>query len=135
MLWTFDYKPDDVFWCTADVGWITGHTYVAYGPLAVGATQVVFEGVPTYPDAGRFWKMIERHRVTIFYTAPTAIRSLIKLGDTTRPSSTTSPALRLLGSVGEPINPEAWIWYHTKSSAAAAARLSIPGGRPKPAAT
>ncbi|MDO8331698.1 MAG: acetate--CoA ligase [Fluviicoccus sp.] len=111
MLWTFDYKPDDVFWCTADVGWITGHTYVAYGPLAVGATQVIFEGVPTYPDAGRFWKMIEDHRVTTFYTAPTAIRSLIKLGGDL-PKQYNLSSLRLLGSVGEPINPEAWIWYH-----------------------
>ncbi len=111
MLWTFDYKPDDVFWCTADVGWITGHTYVAYGPLAVGATQVIFEGVPTYPDAGRFWKMIEEHRVTTFYTAPTAIRSLIKLGGEL-PKQYNLSSLRLLGSVGEPINPEAWIWYH-----------------------
>jgi acetyl-CoA synthetase len=111
MLWTFDYKPDDVFWCTADVGWITGHSYVAYGPLAVGATQVIFEGVPTYPDAGRFWKMIEDHRVTTFYTAPTAIRSLIKLGGDL-PKQYNLSSLRLLGSVGEPINPEAWIWYH-----------------------
>lgn len=111
MLWTFDYKPDDIFWCTADVGWITGHSYVAYGPLAVGATQVIFEGVPTYPDAGRFWKMIEDHRVTTFYTAPTAIRSLIKLG-ADLPKYHNLSSLRLLGSVGEPINPEAWMWYH-----------------------
>ena len=80
MQWIFDYKPTDVFWCTADVGWITGHSYVAYGPLAMGATQVIFEGVPTYPDAGRFWEIIQKHKVTTFYTAPTAIRSLIKLG-------------------------------------------------------
>ncbi len=109
--WVFDYKPTDVFWCTADVGWITGHSYVAYGPLALGATQVVFEGVPTYPDAGRFWKMIQDHKVTIFYTAPTAIRSLIKLGGEL-PKQYDLSSLRLLGSVGEPINPEAWMWYY-----------------------
>ena len=108
MLWVFDYKPTDVFWCTADVGWITGHSYVAYGPLAVGATQVIFEGIPTYPDAGRFWKMIQDHKVTTFYTAPTAIRSLIKLGSEL-PKDYDLSSLRLLGSVGEPINPEAWM--------------------------
>jgi acetyl-CoA synthetase len=116
MKWTFDIKPSDVFWCTADVGWVTGHTYVAYGPLAVGATQVVFEGVPTYPNAGRFWEMIQRHGVSIFYTAPTAIRSLIKAADTdpkTHPTKYDLSSLRLMGSVGEPINPEAWMWYHT----------------------
>jgi len=116
MRWTFDIKPSDVFWCTADVGWVTGHTYVAYGPLAVGATQVVFEGVPSYPNTGRFWEMINRHRVSIFYTAPTAIRSLIKAADThpdTHPTRYDLSSLRLLGSVGEPINPEAWMWYHT----------------------
>ncbi len=115
MDWTFDLKPDDVFWCTADIGWITGHTYVAYGPLAAGATQVVFEGVPTYPNAGRFWQMIERHKVSIFYTAPTAIRSLIKAAEADKavhPSSSDLSSLRILGSVGEPINPEAWMWYH-----------------------
>jgi hypothetical protein len=106
MQWIFDFKPDDVFWCTADVGWITGHTYVAYGPLAMGGTQVIFEGVPTYPDAGRFWKIIQNHRVSIFYTAPTAIRSLIKLG-ADLPAQYDLSSLRLLGSVGEPINPEA----------------------------
>jgi len=111
MKWIFDYKPTDIFWCTADVGWITGHSYVAYGPLAMGATQVVFEGVPTFPDAGRFWKIIQDHRVTVFYTAPTAIRSLIKLGPEL-PGDYDLSSLRLLGSVGEPINPEAWIWYH-----------------------
>ncbi|HLP97778.1 MAG TPA: acetate--CoA ligase [Sideroxyarcus sp.] len=109
--WVFDYKPSDIFWCTADVGWITGHSYVAYGPLAIGATQVVFEGVPTYPDAGRFWKMIQDHKVTTFYTAPTAIRSLIKLGGDL-PKQYDLSSLRLLGSVGEPINPEAWMWYY-----------------------
>jgi len=115
MKWTFDIKPDDVFWCTADIGWITGHTYITYGPLAVGATQVVFEGVPTYPNAGRFWDMIARHRVSIFYTAPTAIRSLIKASEAdskVHPKSHDLSSLRLLGSVGEPINPEAWMCYH-----------------------
>lgn len=109
--WVFDHKPDDVFWCTADVGWITGHTYIAYGPLAWGATQVVFEGVPTYPNAGRFWEGVEKHKVTTFYTAPTAIRSLIKLG-ADLPNQYDLSSLRLLGSVGEPINPEAWMWYY-----------------------
>ena len=115
MLWTFDLKDSDVFWCTADIGWITGHTYVAYGPLAAGATQIVFEGVPTYPNAGRFWQMIERHKATIFYTAPTAIRSLIKASDTdekVHPRNWDLSTLRILGSVGEPINPEAWMWYY-----------------------
>lgn len=112
MKWVFDHKPDDIFWCTADVGWITGHSYVAYGPLALGATQVIFEGVPTYPDAGRFWQMIEKHKVNVFYTAPTAIRSLIKLGGDL-PNKYDLSSLRLLGTVGEPINPEAWMWYHT----------------------
>ena len=111
MQWVFDYKPSDIFWCTADVGWVTGHTYVAYGPLAMGATQVIYEGVPTYPDAGRFWKMIQNHKVTVFYTAPTAIRSLIKLGGEL-PKQYDLSSLRLLGTVGEPINPEAWMWYY-----------------------
>ncbi|MBL8318827.1 MAG: acetate--CoA ligase [Burkholderiaceae bacterium] len=113
--WTFDLKPEDIFWCTADIGWVTGHTYIAYGPLACGGTEIVFEGVPTYPDAGRFWKMIEQHKVTIFYTAPTAIRSLIKAAETTpatHPRNYKLGSLRLLGSVGEPINPAAWEWYH-----------------------
>lgn len=113
MKWVFDYKPNDIFWCTADVGWITGHSYVAYGPLAMGATQVIFEGVPTYPDAGRFWKIIQDHKVTTFYTAPTAIRSLIKLGSDL-PEKYDLSSLRLLGSVGEPINPEAWMWFYEK---------------------
>lgn len=113
MEWIFDYKPDDVFWCTADVGWITGHSYVCYGPLAMGATQVIFEGIPTYPHAGRFWEIIQKHRVTTFYTAPTAIRSLIKLGSDL-PTQYDLSSLRLLGSVGEPINPEAWIWFYQK---------------------
>ncbi|HET7868275.1 MAG TPA: acetate--CoA ligase [Burkholderiaceae bacterium] len=115
MQWTFDLRPDDVFWCTADIGWVTGHTYIAYGPLALGGTQVVFEGIPTYPDAGRFWKMIQDHRVSIFYTAPTAIRSLIKAAEAdpkVHPRNYNLANLRLLGSVGEPINPAAWQWYH-----------------------
>ncbi|TAK98096.1 MAG: acetate--CoA ligase [Aquabacterium sp.] len=113
--WTFDLKPDDVFWCTADIGWVTGHTYVAYGPLAVGGTQVVFEGVPTYPDAARFWRMIQAHKVSIFYTAPTAIRALIKAAESNEavhPRNFDLSSLRLLGTVGEPINPAAWEWYH-----------------------
>ena len=110
MKWTFDHRSSDIFWCTADIGWITGHTYITYGPLSAGATQVIFEGVPSYPDANRFWKMIDTHGVTIFYTAPTAIRSLIKLGPDL-PKQHDLSSLRLLGSVGEPINPEAWMWY------------------------
>ena len=115
MDWTFDLRPSDIFWCTADIGWITGHTYVAYGPLAAGATQIIFEGVPTFPNAGRFWQMIERHKCTIFYTAPTAIRSLIKAAEgdeKVHPARSDLSSLRILGSVGEPINPEAWMWYH-----------------------
>ena len=115
MDWTFDLQPSDVFWCTADIGWITGHTYITYGPLAAGATQVVFEGIPTYPNAGRFWQMIEKHKVSIFYTAPTAIRSLIKAADAdaaVHPDRSDLSSLRILGSVGEPINPEAWMWYY-----------------------
>ena len=112
MQWVFDAKPDsDVYWCTADVGWVTGHTYVTYGPLALGMTEVIFEGVPTYPHAGRFWETVEKHKVTTFYTAPTAIRSLIKLG-ASQPAKFDLSSLRLLGTVGEPINPEAWMWYH-----------------------
>ncbi|HWU98780.1 MAG TPA: acetate--CoA ligase [Oxalicibacterium sp.] len=115
MKWSFDIKPEDIYWCTADIGWITGHTYVAYGPLACGATQIVFEGVPTYPNAGRFWDMVQRHKISIFYTAPTAIRSLIKASEAdpkTHPREYDLSSLRLLGSVGEPINPEAWMWYY-----------------------
>jgi acetyl-CoA synthetase len=111
MKWVFDNKPDDIFWCTADVGWVTGHSYIVYGPLAVGATEVVFEGVPVYPDAGRFWKTIQDHKVNVFYTAPTAIRSLIKAGGDL-PKKYDLSSLRILGTVGEPINPEAWMWYH-----------------------
>ena len=113
--WTFDWKPTDVFWCTADIGWITGHSYITYGPLALGGTQVVFEGVPTYPNAGRFWDMIAKHKVSLFYTAPTAIRSLIKYAEAdakVHPKSYDLSSLRVIGTVGEPINPEAWVWYH-----------------------
>ena len=113
--WTFDLKDDDIYWCTADVGWITGHSYVTYGPTAVGATQVIFEGVPTYPDASRFWQIIEKHKISIFYTAPTAIRALIKASEVdpeTHPKHFNLTSLRLLGTVGEPINPEAWMWYY-----------------------
>src|SRR5215471_15621192 len=109
--WVFDLRDEDVFWCTADVGWVTGHSYVAYGPLALGATILLYEGAPTTPDGGRFWKNCEKHRVTVFYTAPTAIRALMKLGDEL-PQKYDLSQLRLLGSVGEPINPEAWMWYH-----------------------
>jgi len=115
MKWTFDIKPEDTFWCTADIGWVTGHTYITYGPLACGATEIVFEGVPTYPDAGRFWKTIQDHKVNIFYTAPTAIRSLIKASEATpaaHPRNYDLKSLRILGTVGEPINPEAWMWYY-----------------------
>ena len=106
-----DYHDEDVFWCTADVGWVTGHSYIVYGPLANGATTVMFEGVPNYPDASRFWQIVDKHRVSIFYTAPTAIRALIRHGEAPV-RSTSRNSLRLLGSVGEPINPEAWLWYH-----------------------
>jgi len=109
--YVFDYKEGDVFWCTADVGWITGHSYIVYGPLINGATQVFFEGVPTYPDASRFWSVVDRHKVTIFYTAPTAIRALMRQGDD-YVTKTDRGSLRLLGTVGEPINPEAWRWYY-----------------------
>ena len=115
MRYTFDIKPEDIFWCTADIGWVTGHTYVAYGPLACGATQIVFEGVPTYPDAGRFWRMVQDHKVSIFYTAPTAIRSLIKAAENNpdaHPKKYDLSSLRILGTVGEPINPAAWEWYY-----------------------
>ena len=107
----FNYKKGDVYWCTADVGWVTGHSYIVYGPLANGATTLVFEGVPTYPDAGRFWDVVDKHKVNIFYTAPTALRSLMREGDALVKRSSRK-SLRILGSVGEPINPEAWLWYH-----------------------
>ena len=107
----FDYRPGEIYWCTADVGWVTGHSYIVYGPLANGATSVIFEGVPNYPTTSRFWEVIDKHQVEIFYTAPTALRALMREGD--EPVQKTSrKSLRLLGSVGEPINPEAWLWYH-----------------------
>jgi len=109
--WVFDLKENDLFWCTADIGWITGHSYVVYGPLAVGATILIYDGAPTYPKNDRFWKIIEENKVTVFYTAPTAIRTLMKFGDNL-PNQCNLSSLRLLGTVGEPINPEAWIWYH-----------------------
>jgi acetyl-CoA synthetase len=109
--WCFDLKGSDIYWCTADVGWVTGHTYVVYGPLAAGATIFMYEGAPTFPDGGRFWKMCQTHGVSIFYTAPTAIRALMKLGDAV-PAKYDLSKLRVLGTVGEPINPEAWMWYH-----------------------
>ncbi len=109
--WVFDLKEDDIFWCTADVGWITGHSYLTYGPTSNGVTQVMFEGVPTWPQPNRFWEIVEKFKVTVFYTAPTAIRALMRLGETW-PDAHDLSSLRLLGSVGEPINPEAWIWYH-----------------------
>jgi len=112
MQYSFDFKPEsDVFWCTADVGWITGHSYSVYGPLCNGGTTLMYEGVPTYPDAGRIWKICQDHGVTVFYTAPTAIRALIKAGDE-YPNTYDLSKLRVLGTVGEPINPEAWMWYH-----------------------
>ncbi len=107
----FDYQPGEIYWCTADVGWVTGHTYIVYGPLANGATTLMFEGIPTWPDAGRFWQVVDKHRVNIFYTAPTAIRSLMREGEAPVKKSSRS-SLRILGSVGEPINPEAWLWYY-----------------------
>ncbi|MFC2073811.1 acetate--CoA ligase [Campylobacterota bacterium] len=113
MEWVFDIKPDDVYWCTADVGWITGHTYIVYGPLASGATTVMFEGVPVFPDAGRWWKMVEELKITQFYTAPTAIRMLHKVGND-EPKKYDLSSLRILGTVGEPINPEAWMWYYNE---------------------
>ena len=111
MQWVFDIRADDIFWCTADVGWVTGHSYVVYGPLGAGATVMMYEGAPTVPDPGRFWRTCERHGVTIFYTAPTAIRTLMKFGEEI-PARYDLSRLRLLGTVGEPINPEAWMWYH-----------------------
>ncbi len=109
--YVFDYKPGDIYWCTADVGWVTGHSYIVYGPLANGATSVMFEGIPTYPTASRFWDVVDKHQVNIFYTAPTAIRSLMGAGEELV-KKTSRKSLRILGSVGEPINPEAWMWYH-----------------------
>jgi acetyl-CoA synthetase len=113
MEWVFDVKENDTYWSTADVGWITGHTYIVYGPLAMGATTVMFEGVPVYPDAGRWWKMIEEYKVNQFYTAPTAIRLLAKTGPE-EPAKYDLSSLRVLGTVGEPINPDAWLWYYNE---------------------
>jgi len=107
----FNYKDGDIYWCTADIGWVTGHSYIVYGPLSNGATTLVFEGVPSYPDASRFWQVIDKHKVNIFYTAPTALRALMREGDE-MVKKTSRKSLKLLGSVGEPINPEAWLWYH-----------------------
>ncbi len=109
--YVFDYHDGDVYWCTADVGWVTGHTYIVYGPLANGAITLMFEGIPTYPDASRFWEVIDKHKVNIFYTAPTALRSLIKRVDQ-YVKQTSCASLKLFGTVGEPINPEAWQWYY-----------------------
>ena len=109
--WVFDLKEEDVYWCTADIGWVTGHSYVVYGPLANGATVVMYEGAPDFPHKDRFWEIVERYGVTIFYTAPTAIRAFMKWGPEW-PERRDLSSLRLLGSVGEPINPEAWMWYH-----------------------
>ena len=136
--WTFDLKDDDIFWCTADIGWVTGHTYITYGPLALGGTEIVFEGVPTYPDAGRFWKMIQKHKVTIFYTAPTAIRSLIKAaegndGGAPEAATTCRACASWARSASRSTRPPGS--GTTSTSAAAAARSSTPSGRPRPAAT
>ena len=109
--YVFDYRDGEIFWCTADVGWVTGHSYIVYGPLANGAISLMFEGVPTYPDSSRFWQVVEKHNVNIFYTAPTAIRALMREGDAPVKKCDRS-SIRLLGTVGEPINPEAWMWYH-----------------------
>ncbi|PYS93158.1 MAG: acetyl-coenzyme A synthetase, partial [Acidobacteria bacterium] len=109
--WVFDLKPEDVYWCTADIGWVTGHSYVVYGPLANGATVLMYEGAPDWPDRGRFWRLCEKHGVTVFYTAPTAIRAFMRWG-IEWPEKQDLSSLRLLGTVGEPINPEAWVWYH-----------------------
>ena len=131
--YVFDYHDGDVYWCTADVGWVTGHSYIVYGPLANGATTLMFEGVPNYPDSSRFWQVIDKHQVNIFYTAPTAIRALMREGEAPVKKASRK-SLRLLGSVGEPINPEAWLWYY-RVVGDRAARSSTPGGRPRPAAS
>ncbi len=109
--WIFDYHDEDTFWCTADIGWVTGHSYIVYGPLANGATSVMFEGVPNYPKPDRFWEIVEKYKVNIFYTAPTAIRAMMRDGEEW-PNKHDLSSLRILGSVGEPINPEAWMWYY-----------------------
>ena len=128
--WVFDLKEEDVYWCTADIGWVTGHSYVVYGPLAAGATVVMYEGAPDFPHKDRFWEIIERHGVTIFYTAPTAIRAFMKWGPEW-PRKRDLSSLRLLGSVGEPINPEAWVWYHLHIGRTAAQSWTR-GGRRRP---
>ncbi len=132
--YVFDYHDGDIYWCTADVGWVTGHSYIVYGPLANGATTLMFEGVPNYPDPSRFWQVIDKHQVNIFYTAPTAIRALMREGEHFV-TKTSRRSLKLLGTVGEPINPEAWLWYHRVVGDESRARSSTPGGRPKPAAS
>ncbi len=109
--WIFDYHEEDIHFCTADIGWVTGHSYIVYGPLSAGATSLMFEGIPTYPNAGRFWDIVDKHRVNIFYTAPTAIRALMKEGEKWVEKHDLS-SIKVLGTVGEPINPEAWMWYH-----------------------
>src|SRR5205807_95371 len=109
--WVFDLQDTDTYWCTADIGWVTGHSYVVYGPLANGATTLMYEGTPDYPDRDRFWQIIEKYKVTILYTAPTAIRTFMRWG-AEYPERHDMSSLRLLGSVGEPINPDAWVWYH-----------------------
>ncbi len=124
----FDLRDEDIFWCTADVGWVTGHSYVVYGPLLNGATVLIYEGAPDFPEKDRFWEMIERHRVTVFYTAPTSIRSFMKWGDEL-PARHDLSSLRLLGTVGEPINPEAWMWYHEKIGGTAAPSWTRGGRR------
>ena len=128
----FDYKDGDIWWCTADIGWITGHSYIVYGPLCTGATSLMFEGVPTYPDAGRFWEVVDKYQVTQFYTAPTAIRALMRHGEEPINKHKLT-SLRLLGSVGEPINPEVWLWYW-RHIGKERCPSSTPGGRRRPAA-
>ena len=131
--WVFDIKEEDVYWCTADVGWVTGHSYIVYGPLCNGSTVVMYEGAPNHPREDRFWEIIDKYKVSVFYTAPTAIRAFIKWGEHW-PKGHNLSSLRVLGSVGEPINPEAWLWYH-QVIAADAARLSIHGGKPETGVT
>ncbi len=130
----FDYRPGEIYWCTADVGWVTGHTYIVYGPLANGATTLMFEGIPNYPDSSRFWQVVDKHKVNIFYTAPTAIRALMRDGEAPV-QKTSRKSLRILGTVGEPINPGGLAVVSTAWSASTAARSSTPGGRPRPAAS
>ena len=129
----FDHKPEtDVYWCTADIGWVTGHSYIVYGPLANGATEVIYEGTPNTPHEGRHWEIIDKYGVTIYYTAPTLIRTFMKWGADI-PAKYDLDSLRVLGSVGEPINPEAWMWYRAEHRPRTTARSSTPGGRPRPA--